>query len=269
MAMSVVCNFSPLALRKDHDSVENEKKDFASPIKKLKVDKDDLVGEEEHNTDSVTSLSLSDREIFDKWCKCYRRTYKDEEEEKFRFSIFQKVLNPPIPENERGRYYVGMADRTTEELEGSVAYIFESDIELMDKLDEIFTQSEKDFPELKGSIREEDNTVTSLSNREIFDKWCKYFRITYNGDEEEKFRFNIFQKALNPPIPKKERGLYFPGLADRTSEELDGLDAYVFESDIVKYMHGLDGKMLYGFTQSEKVFAELKDSAREEDNTNY
>ncbi|PNY11524.1 hypothetical protein L195_g008132, partial [Trifolium pratense] len=88
-------------------------------------------------------------------------------------------------------------------------------------------------------------------------------------DEEEKFRFNIFQKALNPPIPKKERGLYFPGLADRSSEELDGLDAYVFESDIVKLMYGLDAKMLYGFTQSEKVFAELKDSAEEEDSTNY
>ncbi|WJX17138.1 hypothetical protein P8452_07081 [Trifolium repens] len=31
-------------------AVENEKEDFASPIKKLKVDKDDLVGEKKTST---------------------------------------------------------------------------------------------------------------------------------------------------------------------------------------------------------------------------
>ncbi|WJX65525.1 hypothetical protein P8452_50179 [Trifolium repens] len=70
------------------NSVENEK-DFAPPTKKLKVDKDDLVGEE-HKTDSVTSLS--DRDVFDMWCKFFRVTYKDEEEELYRFGIFQKAI---------------------------------------------------------------------------------------------------------------------------------------------------------------------------------
>jgi hypothetical protein len=42
------------------------------------------------------------------------------------------------------------------------AYIFKADIEMMDKLDQIFTQSDKDFAEFKDSIRKEEEDDTKL-----------------------------------------------------------------------------------------------------------
>ncbi|KAK2419823.1 hypothetical protein QL285_030641 [Trifolium repens] len=126
--MSVVSNSSPLAICKDHDSVENEK-DFSPPTKKSKVDKDDLVGEE-HNTDSVSSLS--DRDIFDIWCKFFRVTYKDEEEELYKFGIFQKAIKLDKTKDELHRNFPALADHSEEELQGHCcAYITKAYVEFM------------------------------------------------------------------------------------------------------------------------------------------
>jgi hypothetical protein len=88
-------------------------------------------------------LFYSDRELFDKWCKVWRAVYLTDDEKEYRFHIFQKALKPPIPEEERGMNYSGLADQTEKELNGLQAYMFKADIEMLDKLDEIFTKKEE------------------------------------------------------------------------------------------------------------------------------
>jgi hypothetical protein len=63
--------------------------------------------------------------------------------------------------------------------------------------------------------------VTSLSDRDIFDVWCKFFRVTYKDEEEELYRFGIFQKAIK--LDKTEDDLHpnYPILADYRDEELE------------------------------------------------
>jgi hypothetical protein len=76
---------------------------------------------------------------------------------------FVLVFNMPyLPEKEHRLNYAGLADRTIEELNGLKAYIFNADIEMMDKLDQIFTQSDKDFAEFKDSIRKEEDDTKLL-----------------------------------------------------------------------------------------------------------
>ncbi|KAK2399870.1 hypothetical protein QL285_049621 [Trifolium repens] len=108
--------------------VENEK-DFSPPTKKSKVYKDDLVGEE-HNTDFVTSLS--DRDIFDIWCKFFQVTYKNEEEELYRFGIFQKAIKLDKTEDGLHLNYPPLADHSEEELKGHCyPFISKSYVEYM------------------------------------------------------------------------------------------------------------------------------------------
>ncbi|KAK2419822.1 glucose-induced degradation protein [Trifolium repens] len=142
--MSVVSDSSP-------DSVENEK-DFSRPTKKSKVYKDDLVGEE-HNTDSVTSLS--NRDIFDIWCKFFRVTYKDKEEELYKFGIFQKAIKLDKTEDELHRNFPALADHSEEELQGNCcAYITKSYVDyMMQFLAYLDYQSEE---ELEMEIPEDD-----------------------------------------------------------------------------------------------------------------
>ncbi|WJX52474.1 hypothetical protein P8452_38585 [Trifolium repens] len=131
MSTSRVSNSSPLALnRKD----EKDKDSSAQPMKKLKQ----------------SDTSLSDEQIFDKWCKCMRVTYKNEKEKKKSFKIFKTHLKPPI--NEKDLPYPNLpdlADRSEEELNKlpfkgcCYAYIFESHIERFDAIDEYMTKCEE------------------------------------------------------------------------------------------------------------------------------
>ncbi|KAK2385153.1 hypothetical protein QL285_072422 [Trifolium repens] len=149
MAMPVDSNSSPLALRKDHDSDENEK-DFDKPIKKLKVDRDlageedntdsvpkvenekdfaklkDLAGEEEDNTDSVppkvASLTEQEREgklyeLYQRFKKYYQKKY-DQEEDVRKFRVFKQNLERPQPTQTHTEFAVnrpGFADLTPDE----------------------------------------------------------------------------------------------------------------------------------------------------------
>ncbi|XP_057438281.1 uncharacterized protein LOC130730319 isoform X2 [Lotus japonicus] len=132
---------SPSAsLIRDHDSVENGKdfappvkkfkvdntdtdsvpkaengKDFAPPVKKFKVDKD-LVGGEEHNTDSVPkSMEFTPEEAFEIWHKVLGEEYSGKDEEVMRLEMFTKsYLTTP---SGYGWRCPTMADRTEQEIE--------------------------------------------------------------------------------------------------------------------------------------------------------
>lgn len=170
----------------DQDDLDGEKKTqvhntlsvekLKGKVEQLKVDKDDSVGEKKqvHNT-------LSDREIFDKWCKVWRAVYPTDDEKEYRFHIFQKALKPPIPEEQRGMNYSGLADQTERELNGLQAYMFKTDIDMLDKLEEIFKKQEEQhgpFPQTEEEELDEELDYELDEGSELID--C--VRIENDGD---------------------------------------------------------------------------------------
>jgi hypothetical protein len=178
-------------------------------VEQLKVDKDDSVGEKKqvHNTLSGTKtlnhilinflfsyniswlpvlnnaclFFYSDREIFDKWCKVWRAVYPTDDEKEYRFHIFQKALKPPIPEEQRGMNYSGLADQTERELNGLQAYMFKTDIDMLDKLEEIFKKQEEQhgpFPQTEEEELDEELDYELDEGSELID--C--VRIENDGD---------------------------------------------------------------------------------------
>jgi thiaminase len=78
--------------------------------------------------------------------------------------------------------------------------------------------------------------VSSLSDRDIFDIWCKFFEVTYKNEEEELYKFGIFQKAIKLDKTEDELHRNVPALADHSEEELQGNCCAYITKSYVDYM---------------------------------
>ncbi|XP_057420502.1 uncharacterized protein LOC130714609 isoform X5 [Lotus japonicus] len=241
--------FSPSAsVIPDHDSVENEK-DFASPLKKFKVDKD-LVGEE-HTTDSAAANELISLEAFKIWCKVYGKEYRDEKEKQSRFQNFKRSLETETPFIPGALTFPSLADQTEKEFQEfcekhdlqkydqpmnnsiSIKHI----IYLRNKY--LISEVENEKEDLVG---EEDNTPVPMSLEaaaakeldffEAFKIWCKVYGKEYADEKEKQSRFQIFKRSLETETPFIPGALTFPSLADQTEKEFQ---EFCEKHDLQKY----------------------------------
>ncbi|XP_057419284.1 uncharacterized protein LOC130713531 isoform X4 [Lotus japonicus] len=283
--------FSPSAsVIPDHDSVENEK-DFASPLKKFKVDKD-LVGEE-HTTDSEAAANeLISLEAFKIWCKVYGKEYRDEKEKQSRFQNFKRSLETETPFIPGALTFPSLADQTEKEFQEfcekhdlqkydqpmnnsiSIKHI----IYLRNKY--LISEVENEKEDLVG---EEDNTPVPMSLGseaaaakeldffEAFKIWCKVYGKEYADEKEKQSRFQNFKRSLETETPFIPGALTFPSLADQTEKEfqefcekhdLQKYDQPMNNSISIKHIIYLRNKYLISEVENEK-----EDLVGEEDNT--
>ncbi|XP_057459000.1 uncharacterized protein LOC130749646 [Lotus japonicus] len=187
----------------DHDS-----KDFAPPVKKLKV--------EEDNTDSA--IDLTPREAFEIWCDIYGKKYPNKDEKDRRFESFQQSLDRTIPStSSHAINFPLLADRTADEFDAFRTKFPKDCYSSVSRkqLKAPIPIPEDSDPELVAAA------AMDITPEEAFKSWREVWEKEYANEKEVEDRFNVLKQNLVLTLPPK--GVSYPGFADITEEEFKTL----------------------------------------------
>ncbi|XP_057456695.1 uncharacterized protein LOC130747700 isoform X3 [Lotus japonicus] len=156
---------------------------------------------------NVKGLSEGEaRELFECWCRKYRKIYPSEEHKLYRFTVFKETLERCTIEAHVHVY----ADLTSQERKG------------------LFFQKPLYSPDPDSTLipNPDGSFYSQTEARQVFEIWCNHYHRSYPSEQEKLYRFTVFKESLefvarlnHKRDHPKAASFGICSLADLTSEE--------------------------------------------------